>query len=204
MIFIILCGNIVSEMNQTEPMYQDLAEVLITREKIQQRVEEMGQAIARDYAGKTPLLLCLLKGSFVFIADIARAIPDHVTVGFMGISSYGSSTRSSGEVKITKDLSESIEGRHVIVVEDIIDTGLTLSFLMKILKQREPASLKICTFLNKPARRIIEVEDIAYEGFTIEDHFVVGYGLDYNQKFRNLPCIGILKPEVYQKYQVNN
>ncbi|PIQ26424.1 hypoxanthine phosphoribosyltransferase [bacterium (Candidatus Blackallbacteria) CG17_big_fil_post_rev_8_21_14_2_50_48_46] len=185
-------------------MYRDIDEVLISEEQIQQRVQELGQEIGRDYQGKLPIVIGLLKGSCIFVADLVRAIPLHLTVDFMGISSYGAGTKSSGVVKITKDLEETIEGRHVIIAEDIIDTGLTLNYLLKMLKQRNPASIKVCTLLNKQARRLLEVEQVGYIGFEIEDHFVVGYGLDYVQKFRNLPCIGILKPVVYQKFQVEN
>lgn len=190
-------------MNQDNPLYRDLAEVLISPEQIQARIDELGQQLAKEYRDKTPILLGLLKGSCIFLADLARAMPMHVKMDFMGISSYGNATKSSGVVKITKDLEENIEGRHVLIVEDIIDTGLTLTYLLKTLQQRNPASIAICTLLNKPARRLLEVE-VAYVGFQIEDHFVVGYGLDYMQKYRNLPCIGILKPAVYQKFQVTN
>jgi len=191
-------------MNQDNEIYRDIDEVLISEEQIQQRVQELGQEIGRDYQGKLPIVIGLLKGSCIFVADLVRAIPLHLTVDFMGISSYGAGTKSSGVVKITKDLEETIEGRHVIIAEDIIDTGLTLNYLLKMLKQRNPASIKVCTLLNKQARRLLEVEQVGYIGFEIEDHFVVGYGLDYVQKFRNLPCIGILKPVVYQKFQVEN
>lgn len=185
-------------------IYRDIAEVLISEEQIRARIAELGAQIGKDYRGKLPIVVALLKGSGIFIADLVRAIPLHLTMDFMGISSYGAGTKSSGVVKITKDLEETIEGRHVIIAEDIIDTGLTLSYLMKMLKQRNPASIKVCTLLNKQARRLLEVENVGYVGFEIDDHFVVGYGLDYIQKFRNLPCIGVLKPSVYQTFQVEN
>jgi hypoxanthine phosphoribosyltransferase len=191
-------------MNQDNEIYRDIQEILISETQIQQRIGELGAQIGKDYAGKTPIVVGLLKGSCIFIADLVRAIPLHLTVDFMGISSYGVGTKSSGVVKITKDLEETIEGRHVIIAEDIIDTGLTLSYLLKVLKQRNPASIKVCTLLNKEARRLMPVEDVGYIGFEIDDHFVVGYGLDYVQKFRNFPCIGILKPSVYQKFQLEN
>lgn len=181
-------------------MHQQLESVLISEEALQARISELGQQIGHDYAGKTPLVLGILKGSTLFLADLVKAIPVHLTLDFMGISSYAGGTHSTGVVKITKDLEENIEGRHVIIAEDIIDTGLTLNYLTKTLKQRNPASLTICTLLNKQARRLMEVEDVGYIGFEIDDHFVVGYGLDYMQKFRNLPCIGILKPDVYQTH----
>lgn len=181
-------------------MHQELESILIPEEQLQARIAELGQELGRDYAGKVPIVVGILKGSALFLADLVKATPVHLTLDFMGISSYAGGTHSTGVVKITKDLEENIEGRHVIIAEDIIDTGLTLNYLTKTLKQRNPASLTICTLLNKQARRLMEVEDIGYIGFEIEDHFVVGYGLDYRQKFRNLPCIGILKPEVYQKF----
>ncbi|MGV3523425.1 MAG: hypoxanthine phosphoribosyltransferase [Candidatus Sericytochromatia bacterium] len=179
-------------------MYRDLESILISEAQLKARISELGEQIAKDYAGKLPVVIGILKGSAIFMADLVKATPMHLTLDFMGISSYGGGTKSTGVVKLTKDLEETIEGRHVIIAEDIIDTGLTLNYLVKTLKQRNPASLKICTLLNKQARRILEVEDVAYKGFEIDDHFVVGYGLDYMQKFRNLPCIGILKPSVYQ------
>lgn len=187
------------EINSDSEMYSQLEQVLISEETLQQRIRELGAQLGRDYAGKTPIVIGILKGSALFMADLVKATPVHLTMDFMAISSY-SGTTSTGVVKIVKDLTENIEGRHVIIAEDIIDTGLTLSYLLKTLKQRNPASLKICTLLSKQARRLMEVEDVEYIGFDIDDHFVVGYGLDYMQKFRNLPCIGVLKPEVYQKF----
>lgn len=191
-------------MNQDNEIYRDIEKILISEEQLQQRIQELGAQIGRDYQGKLPIVIGLLKGSSIFLADLVRAIPLHLTLDFMGISSYGAGTKSSGVVKITKDLEETLEGRHVIIAEDIIDTGLTLNYLLKMLKQRNPASIKVCTLLNKQARRLLEVDHVGYIGFEIEDHFVVGYGLDYVQKFRNLPCIGILKPSVYQKFQIEN
>lgn len=179
-------------------MYRDLSEVLLSEEQIRQRTHELGQQIGQEYQGQVPIVVALLKGSGIFIADLVRAIPIHLQMDYMGISSYEGGTHSSGVVKITKDLEETIEGRHVIIAEDIVDTGLTLNYLLKTLRQRNPASLKICSLLNKPARRVMDVH-IDYQGFEIEDHFVVGYGLDYMQKYRNMPCIGILKPSVYQE-----
>lgn len=178
-------------------MYNQIKEILITKEQIQKRVKELGETLSKDYAGKNPLLLCILKGSTPFFTDLARAMNIHLTFDFMAVSSYGASTCSSGEVKLIKDLDTSIQDRHVIIVEDIVDTGFTLKYLTKNLSARNPASLKICTLLNKPCRREVEIAP-DYVGFEIENHFVVGYGLDYDENFRNLPEIGILKEEVYK------
>lgn len=185
--------------NTDKEMYRDLESIMISEEALQARIKELGAEIGKDYAGKVPVVIGILKGSAIFMADLVKAIPVHVTLDFMGISSYHGGTKSSGVVKITKDLEETIEGRHVIIAEDIIDTGLTLSYLIKSLRQRNPESISICTLLNKEAHRKMAVDDVKYVGFEVEDQFVVGYGLDYMQKFRNLPCIGILKPSVYQK-----
>lgn len=189
--------------NSDNEMYQALESIMISEETLQARIRELGEAIGRDYAGKVPVVVGILKGSAIFMADLVKAIPIHVTLDFMGISSYHGGVKSSGVVKITKDLEETIEGRHVIIAEDIVDTGLTLSYLIKSLKQRNPESISICTLLNKEAHRKMVVEDIKYVGFDVEDQFVVGYGLDYMQKFRNLPCIGILKPSVYQRQHLD-
>lgn len=175
---------------------QDIERVLFTEQELKDRVAEIAARIDRDYAGKEPMLISVLRGSFIFMADLARAITLPCTVDFMAVSSYGSGTTSSGQVKITKDLSESIEGRDIIVVEDILDSGNTLSYLFQLLQARHPASVRLCTLLDKPSRRTKEVE-LHYSGFTIPDYFVVGYGLDYAEKYRNLPYIGILKPCVY-------
>lgn len=177
---------------------QDIAHVLFTEEQLQARVAEIAAQIDRDYAGKQPLLVSVLRGSFVFMADLVRRITLPCTVDFMAVSSYGSGTTSSGQVKIVKDLSEQIEGKDVIVVEDILDSGNTLSYLLKLLEARHPASIRLCTLLDKPERRTKPVA-VQYSGFTIPDEFVVGYGLDYDEKYRNLPYIGVLKPSVYEK-----
>ncbi len=165
---------------------------LLTGEQIQARISELGAQIARDYAGRNPLLLGVLKGAFVFMSDLVRAIDLKLAVEFMAISSYGESTRSSGEVKIVKDLDVPIEGRDLIVVEDIVDTGLTLSYLLANLASRGAASVKLAALLNKQERRLREVP-IDYLGFDIADAFVVGYGLDYAERYRNLPYIAVLK-----------
>ncbi|WP_283115446.1 hypoxanthine phosphoribosyltransferase [Intestinimonas timonensis] len=177
---------------------QDIERVLFTEQELKDRVAEIAARIDRDYAGKEPMLISVLRGSFIFMADLARAITLPCTVDFMAVSSYGSGTTSSGQVKITKDLSESIEGRDIIVVEDILDSGNTLSYLFQLLQARHPASVRLCTLLDKPSRRTKPIT-ADYTGFTVDDLFVVGYGLDYAEKYRNLPYIGILKPAVYEK-----
>ncbi len=178
-------------------MKQDIEKVLLSEEEIAAKVAELGAQISKDYADKNPLIVSVLRGSFVFMADLVRAIDVPCTVDFMSVSSYGSGTKSSGEVKITKDFDVSIEGRHLIIVEDILDSGRTLSYLMKTLKARGAASIALCTFLDKPERRVVPVE-VAYKGFTVPDAFIVGYGLDYDQRYRNLPYVGVLKPSVYE------
>jgi len=176
----------------------DVEKVLFTKEQIAAKVVELGAQISKDYSGQDILMIGVLRGAVLFMADLARAITVPVALDFMAVSSYGSSTTSSGVVRIIKDLDESVQGKHILVVEDIIDTGLTLNYLLDNLKSRNPASIKLCTLLNKPDRRKTPVA-IDYNGFTIPDEFVVGYGLDYAEKYRNLPFIGILKPEVYRK-----
>jgi len=177
-------------------MENDIQEVLFSEEELKACVERIGRQIQEDYAGKEIMLIGVLRGSFVFMADLCRVIDLPCTLDFMSVSSYGKGTKSKGQVQITKDLSEDISGRHVIVIEDILDSGNTLSYLLKMLQNRNPASIRLCTLLDKPDRREKEVE-VHYRGFTIPDAFVVGYGLDYAEKYRNLPYIGILKPEVY-------
>ena len=177
-------------------MENDIQEVLFSEEQLKNRVNEIARQIEQDYAGKEIMLISVLRGSFIFMADLCRAIHLPCTIDFMSVSSYGKGTKSSGQVQITKDLSEDITGRHLIVVEDILDSGNTLSYLLSILQHRHPASVRLCTLLDKPERRVKPVE-VHYSGFTIPDAFVVGYGLDYAEKYRNLPYIGILKPEVY-------
>lgn len=177
---------------------QDIERVLFTEQELKDRVAEIAAQIDKDYAGKEPMLISVLRGSFIFMADLVRSITLPCTVDFMAVSSYGAGTTSSGQVKITKDLSESIEGRDIIVVEDILDSGNTLSYLFQLLQARHPASVRLCTLLDKPSRRTKPVT-ADYTGFTVDDLFVVGYGLDYAEKYRNLPYIGILKPAVYEK-----
>ncbi len=170
-------------------MTESFENVLLSCDQIQQRVREIGQQIARDHPEPGDLhLVCVLKGAFMFLGDLIRAIDRVVTIDFMALSSYGKGTNSSGEVRLIKDLDSGLEGRNVIIVEDIVDTGLTLSYLQEILHARAPRSLRTACLLNKPSRRVVEVK-VDYIGFTIEDRFVVGYGLDYAEKYRNLPYI---------------
>ncbi len=167
-------------------------EVLIPTDRLQQRIREMGEQIARDYAGRRPELICVLKGAMIFLSDLARAIDLNLTFDYIAVSSYGKEKTSSGEVKIVKDLDEPLQGRDIILVEDILDTGLTLSYLVNSFKARGATSIKIATLLNKPERRKVEVH-ADYIGFDIPDKFVVGYGLDYAERYRNLPYIGVVK-----------
>ena len=181
-------------------MDKDIARVLLTEEQLQTRVQELGRQIAWDYRGKNPAMVCILKGAIMFYTDLLRAIPIQLSMDFMAVSSYGKRTKSSGEVEIRKDLSTSIENRHVIIVEDIIDSGFTLTYLTRMLSARGAASIKLCTLLDKPSRRAPGITlKSDYAGFEIGDDFVVGYGLDYDEAYRNLPYIGVLKPEVYEK-----
>ncbi len=171
-----------------------VSKVLISEEEIARTVDRLAGEINRDYEGKEIVLVGLLKGSFVFMGDLMRRLTMPCIIDFMIVSSYGGRTFSSGEVNIKKDIGESIEGKNVIIVEDIIDSGITLSAVMEILKKRNPASLRLCSFLSKPARRVKEVK-IDYLGTEIPDEFVIGYGLDYDEKYRNIPCVGILDPK---------
>ncbi len=174
-----------------------ISETLFSREQIDAKIVELAAAIEDDYADKNPLVVGILSGCYPFIADLTRALDIRLEVDFMACSSYGGSTKSSGVVRILKDLNTSIEGRHVLIVEDIIDTGLTLKYLVENLQTRHPASISICTLLDKHEARSETVE-VRYRGFVCPNKFVVGYGLDYDGQFRNLPYIGVLKPEVYQ------
>ena len=176
-------------------MEQYVEKVLISEEEIAGKVKELGKVLSEEYKGKDVLFVCVLKGAIMFMSDLSKAINIPMDMDFMAVSSYGASTNSSGVVRIIKDLDASIENRHVVIVEDIIDSGLTLSYLMKNLQSRKPASLKICTLLDKPARRTVDIKP-CFTGFTIDDHFVVGYGLDYDEKFRNVPYIFIPKQEL--------
>ena len=185
-------------MNQDSPLYRDLSSVLYTQEELHQAVVDMGRRITQDYQGKTPLMICILKGASLFFTDLIREIDLPLEIEFMAISSYGASTVSSGEVRMVKDLDRSILGRDVLIVEDIVDSGMTLSFLKRTLTNRGASSLRLVTLLDKPSRRTVPLS-VDYSCFQIPDAFVVGYGLDYDEKYRNLPLVGILDPKVYSK-----
>ena len=178
-------------------MEQDIKKVLISREEIERKIGEVAEQISQDYADKDLLLVGILKGSVVFLADLMRRLSIHAQIDFMSVSSYGSGTKSSGVVKIIKDLDNSVEGRDVLLVEDILDSGLTLSYLRELLRDRHPNSIRIVTLLNKPARRTADIQP-DYCCFDVPDEFVVGYGLDYAERYRNLPYVGVLKEEVYK------
>ena len=177
-------------------MKNDIQEVLFSEQQLADKVKELGARISADYADKNPLIVSVLKGSYVFMADLTRQITIPCNIDFMAVSSYGAGTKTTGEVQIIKDIGSKIDGRHLVIVEDILDSGVTLSFLIKVLKARGAASIRLCTLLSKPDRRKVDVP-IDYLGFEIPDAFVVGYGLDYAEKYRTLPYIGILKPAVY-------
>ncbi len=177
-------------------MQDKIAKVLVTEEELAAKVKAIGAKISEDYADKRPLLVSVLKGSIVFMADLMRAITIECDIDFMSCSSYGRSSKSSGVVRILKDLDNDINGRHIIVIEDILDSGLTLSYILELLQTRGAASIALCTLFDKPDRRKVDIS-VNYPGFTIPDEFVVGYGLDYGELYRNLPYIGVLKPEVY-------
>ena len=183
---------------ENKEMYTDLEKILITKEQLDSRIREIAAELDKEYAGRNPLMVCILKGAVMFFSDLTRAMTIPLAIDFMAISSYGAGTRSSGEVKMIKDLDGKIEGRDLIIVEDIMDSGYTLSYLKKALSSRMPNSIKICCLLDKPSRREVPIEP-DYVCFEVENQFVVGYGLDYDQKYRNLPEIGILKPSVYEK-----
>lgn len=179
-------------------MKNDLERILIEEDKIKTRVKEIAAEIRRDFGDEDLIMVCILRGSCYFFADLTRELDNFVRLEFMSVSSYGSGTTTSGEVRILKDINAPIDGKNVIVVEDIIDTGSTLAYLKRILAARNPKSLKICALLDKPSRRVTEIEG-DYIGFTVPNVFVVGYGLDYDQKYRNYPEIGVLKEEIYSK-----
>lgn len=177
-------------------MYRDLTKILVSREEIAEAVKKLGKRITEDYAGTEPVMICILKGASVFFTDLIREIDLPVTTEFMAISSYGGSTKSSGIVKIIKDLDRDISNKDVLIVEDIVDSGRTLAHLSEVLKTRRAHSIEIATLLDKPARRVVPLQ-VKYSCFNIPDAFVVGYGLDYDEKYRNLPDIGILSPKIY-------
>ena len=177
-------------------MRNDIQEVLFSEQQLADKVAELGARISADYEDKNPLVVSVLKGSYVFMADLTRKITIPCNVDFMAVSSYGAGTKTTGEVQIIKDIGSKIDGRHLIIVEDILDSGVTLNYLMQVLNARGARSIRLCTLLSKPSRRKVDVS-VDYLGFEIPDEFVVGYGLDYAEKYRNLPYIGILKPYVY-------
>ncbi|MBO4539832.1 MAG: hypoxanthine phosphoribosyltransferase [Clostridia bacterium] len=179
-------------------MYEDIESVLLDRDTIHARIKEMAAELEKDYRGESVVMICILRGASVFFCDLVRELDLDVRFEFMSVSSYGAGTTSSGEVRIVKDINAPLSGKNVIIVEDIIDSGNTLSYLKRLLEQRNPKSLKICALLDKPSRRKVELQG-DYVGFTVEDKFLVGYGLDYAEKYRNLKDIGVLKPEIYQK-----
>ena len=179
-------------------MNNDVKKVLISEDEIQAKVNELGKQISEDYKDRHLFMICILKGAIMFYSDLAKKITVPLAMDFMAVSSYGAGTRSSGEVRIIKDLSVPAEGLDILIVEDILDSGNTLNYIVNILSDRKPASLKICTLLDKPERREKPIT-IDYVGFEIPDEFVIGYGLDYDEKYRNLPYIGVLKEEVYAK-----
>jgi hypoxanthine phosphoribosyltransferase len=181
-------------MPDTSPLPDLISHVLYSEETLRRRVAELGAAISADYATKKPHLIGVLRSVIVFMADLMRSVTIPMTVDFIAISSYGPSTKGQGGVRLTKDLDQPIAGRHVIFVEDVIDTGLTLSYLLHILKARQPASLQVCVLFNRPQRRLIDIP-LAYSGFDVPDHYLVGYGLDYQQRYRNLPYVGVLKED---------
>lgn len=177
-------------------MLNDMEKVLLSAEEIQEKVKELGAQISKDYEGKNLMLISILKGSIVFMSDLMRAITIHCKIDFMAVSSYGSSTKTSGVVRILKDLDIPLENYDVLIVEDILDSGMTLDYITKILNERHPKSIKICTLLDKPSRRKIDIK-ADYVGFLVPDEFVVGYGLDYDERYRNVPFVGVLRPEIY-------
>ncbi|MDF2724721.1 MAG: hypoxanthine phosphoribosyltransferase [Paenibacillus sp.] len=179
-------------------MVNDIESVLYTEEQIQLKVKELGATISQDFEGRNPLVICVLKGAFIFMADLVKQMTIPLDIDFMAVSSYGQATKSSGVVKIMKDLDVPVEGRNVLIVEDIIDSGLTLSYLIDVLERRNAKSVSVVTLFDKPARRAVELEP-DYKGFSLPDAFIVGYGLDYAEKYRNLPFIGVLKQEVYSR-----
>lgn len=179
-------------------MREDIEKILITEQQIIEKTKELGVQLTKDYKGRNPLAVGVLKGAMIFMADLLRSIDTYVEMDFMDVSSYGNSTTSSGEVKIIKDLDTSVEGRDILIIEDIIDSGLTLSYLVDLFRYRKAKSIKIVTLLDKPSGRKKDIQ-ADYVGFVVPNEFVVGYGLDYAEKYRNLPYIGVLKKEVYMK-----
>lgn len=184
-------------MQHERKLNDDLKSIMYTEREIKTRVKQLAKEIEKDYAGKTPLFVSILKGSFIFMADLIRDVDLDCTIDFMIVSSYGTKSKSTGAVKIIKDLDRDIEGKDILLIEDILDSGLTLSYIKGILETKMPASLKICALLDKPERRTADIK-ADYIGFTIPDQFIVGYGLDYAEKYRNMPDIGVLDPSIYR------
>ena len=179
-------------------MEQDIARVLYSEEYLKEIVQKIGRQISEDYKGKNLLMVSVLKGSVVFMADLMRAVTIPCSIDFMSVSSYGSGTKTSGVVRILKDLDNDLKGQDLLLVEDILDSGMTLSYIREMLQQRNPSSIKLCTLFDKPERRSVDIQ-ADYSGICVPDEFIVGYGLDYDEKYRNLPYVGVLKPEVYSK-----
>ncbi len=177
-------------------MHSDISEILYSEEQIQEKIKQLGEVLTQDYKDRNPLVICILKGAIIFMADLIKQMKIPLEIDFMAISSYGNSSKSSGIVKIIKDLDVSVEGRDVLIVEDIIDSGLTLTYLIDVLERRSALSVNVVTLFDKPENRQAEIE-AEYTGFILPDSFVVGYGLDYAEKYRNLPYIGVLKQEIY-------
>ena len=186
-------------MEQNARIYQDLDRILVTKEEIAQKVRQLGEKISEDYSGKAPVMICILKGAALFFSDLIREIDLPLTTDFMAISSYGSATKTSGVVRVLKDLDRDIVGKDVIIVEDIVDTGVTLNYLKSMLAHRGAASIRVAALLDKTARRTVKDLKVDYVCFDIPDAFVVGYGLDYDKVYRNLPDIGVLAPKIYEK-----
>lgn len=184
-------------LQKFSPLTKDISEILITSQEIEERIQAMGKQISEDYKELNPLFIGVLKGVLFFIADLLREVTIPIEVDFMAVSSYSSEARDRGLVRLIKDLEIPIAGRHVLFIEDVVDTGLTLSYLLKNLRMRDPASLEVCTLFNKPKHRLINIP-LKYTGFDLPDRFVVGYGLDHRERYRNLPFVGMLKPDTFQ------
>lgn len=191
--------KVIERLKETHMLEQDIERVVISREEIKAACEKLGKQLTEDYQGKDVLVVGILRGAALFMMDIIREIDCHLEMDFMDVSSYHGGTSSSGEVKIIKDLDSRVEGRHILIVEDIIDTGRTLRYIIDLLKYRKAASVKVCALTDKPEGRVVKDVKADYVGIEVPNEFLVGYGLDYEQKYRNLPYIGVLKPEIYTK-----
>lgn len=188
----------VHPLSAYEEMAPNIGKIILSHAEIEEQVWQIGQAVSEDYAGRNPLLVGVLKGVLFFMSDLLRAITIPLEVDFMAISNYSLEARARGLVRFEKDLETPLEGRHVLFVEDVVDTGLTLNYLLRSLRERQPASLEVCTLFNRPQRRLIDIP-LKYKGFDLPDRFVVGYGLDYREQYRNLPFVALLKPHVFQQ-----